>query len=148
MKKLIAVLLIALIYSCENEKIEVDSIVINANVYTVNDSFEKAEAFAVKDGKFLEIGSSQAMQDKYSSINIIDANGQTIVPGFIDAHCHFLGMGLNQQAVNLVGTKSFEEIIQRISDFQNEKNLDFITGRGWDQNNWEVKEFPNKALLD
>jgi hypothetical protein len=47
-----------------------------------------------------------------------------------------------------VGTKSFEEIIQRISDFQNEKNLDFITGRGWDQNNWEVKEFPNKALLD
>lgn len=148
MKKLIAILLIAFIYSCENEKIEVDSIVVNATIYTVNDSFEKAEAFAIKDGKFLEIGSSQAIQDKYASNNIIDANGQTIVPGFIDAHCHFLGMGLNQQAVDLVGTKSFEEIIQRISDFQNEKNLDFIIGRGWDQNNWEVKEFPNKTLLD
>src|SRR5690606_32190282 len=78
----------------------------------------------------------------------IDANGKTIVPGFIDAHCHFLGLGLNQQSVDLVGTKSFEEIVQRISEFQNEKNLDFIQGRGWDQKNWEVKEFPNKALLD
>src|SRR5690606_15905166 len=64
------------------------------------------------------------------------------------AHCHFLSLGLNQQTVDLVGTKSFEEIIQRITDFQNEKNLDFIQGRGWDQNNWEVKEFPNKSMLD
>ncbi|MBJ7879246.1 amidohydrolase [Gelidibacter salicanalis] len=148
MKKLVILLLIATIFSCENEKIEVDSIVINGNVYTVDDAFGKTEAFAIKDGKFLEIGSSKAIQDKFASENIIDANGQTIVPGFIDAHCHFLGMGLNQQSVNLVGTKSFEEIIERISSFQNEKNLDYILGRGWDQNNWEVKEFPNKALLD
>ncbi|TXE10525.1 amidohydrolase [Gelidibacter salicanalis] len=148
MKKLVLLLLIVTIFSCENEKVEVDSIVINANVYTVDDAFGKAEAFAVKDGKFLEIGSSEAIQEKYASANVIDANGQTIVPGFIDAHCHFLGMGLNQQSVDLVGTKSFEEIIERISTFQNEKNLDFILGRGWDQNHWEVKEFPNKALLD
>ncbi|WP_027124610.1 amidohydrolase [Gelidibacter mesophilus] len=148
MKKLLVLLYIALIFSCENEKIEVDSIVINGNIYTVNDDFDNAEAFVIKDGKFLEIGSSQAIQDKYASSTIIDANGKTIVPGFIDAHCHFLGLGLNQQSVDLVGTKSFEEIIQRISDFQNEKNLDFITGRGWDQNSWEVREFPNKALLD
>lgn len=148
MKKLVIFLLIATIFSCEDEKTEVDSIVINANIYTVDSNFDKAEAFAIKDGKFLEIGSSKAIQDKYASNNFIDANGQTIVPGFIDAHCHFLGMGLNQQSVDLVGTKSFEEIIQRISDFQNEKNLDFIKGRGWDQNHWEVKEFPNKELLD
>lgn len=138
----------ALMFSCESEKTEVDAIVINANIYTVNDDFDKAEAFAIKDGKFLEIGSSKAIQDKYASNNIIDVGGKTIVPGFIDAHCHFLGLGLNQQSVDLVGTKSFEEIIQRISEFQNEKNLDFIKGRGWDQNHWEVKEFPNKAMLD
>lgn len=148
MKKLLAFFLIATIFSCESEKTEVDSIVINANIYTVNSNFDKAEAFAVKDGKFLEVGSSKDIQEKYASNNVIDANGQTIVPGFIDAHCHFLGLGLNQQSVDLVGTKSFEEIIQRISDFQNEKNLDFIKGRGWDQNHWEVKEFPNKAMLD
>ena len=148
MKKLLSLIFLAFIFSCESEKTEVDTIVVNANIYTVNDNFDHAEAFAIKDGKFLEIGSSKAIQDKYTSINIIDANGKTIVPGFIDAHCHFLGLGLNQQSVDLVGTKSFEEIVQRISEFQNEKNLDFIQGRGWDQNNWEVKEFPNKALLD
>ncbi len=148
MKKLLVLLFIATIFSCESEKTEVDTIVINANVYTVNSEFDKAEAFAIKDGKFIEIGSSKAIQGKYASINVIDANGQTVVPGFIDAHCHFLGMGLNQQSVDLVGTKSFEEIVERISDFQNEKNVDFIKGRGWDQNHWVVKEFPNKAMLD
>jgi len=148
MKKLILLFVITIIFSCESEKTEVDAIIINANIYTVNDSFEKAEAFAIKDGKFLEIGSTKSIQEKYTSENIVDANGKTIVPGLIDAHCHFLGMGFNQQSVDLVGTKSFEEIIQRISDFQNERNLDYITGRGWDQNDWEVKEFPNKALLD
>lgn len=148
MKKLLAIALIATVFSCESEKTEVDSIVINGNIYTVNSNFDKAEAFAIKDGKFLDIGSSKAIQDKYASNNVIDANGQTIVPGFIDAHCHFLSLGLNQQTVDLVGTKSFEEIIQRITDFQNEKNLDFIQGRGWDQNNWPVKEFPNKSMLD
>ncbi|MGV8815504.1 MAG: amidohydrolase [Gelidibacter sp.] len=148
MKKLFVFFLITTIFSCKNEKIKVDSIVINANVYTVNSNFDKAEAFAIKDGKFLEVGTSKKIQDKYTSKNVIDAKGQTVVPGFIDAHCHFLGLGLNQQSVDLVGTKSFEEIIQRISDFQNEKNVDFIKGRGWDQNHWAVKEFPNKAMLD
>lgn len=148
MKKLSIFLLLVILLSCENEKTEVDSIVINANIYTVNANFDKAEAFAIKEGKFLEIGSSKDIQDKFTSDQIVDANGKTVVPGFIDAHCHFLGLGLNQQSVDLVGTKSFEEIVQRISDFQNEKNLDFIKGRGWDQNNWEVKEFPNKLLLD
>ncbi|MEO8773831.1 MAG: amidohydrolase [Gelidibacter sp.] len=148
MKKLLVFFLIATIFSCESEKTEVDTLVINANIYTVNSDFDKAEAFAIRDGKFIEVGSSKAIQDKYASNNVIDAKGQTVVPGFIDAHCHFLGMGLNQQSVDLVGTKSFEEIIQRVSDFQNEKNVDFIKGRGWDQNHWEVKEFPNKAMLD
>lgn len=148
MRRLFTLLVLATIFSCEKDKTEVDAILINANVYTVNDSFGKAEAFAIKDGKFVEVGNSQTIQDKFTAGHIIDAEGQTVVPGFIDAHCHFLGLGLNQQSVDLVDTKSFEEIVQRISDFQNEKNLDFIKGRGWDQNNWETKEFPNKQLLD
>jgi len=147
MKKL-SILIIAIItFSCEKKE-EVDSIIINANVYTVNDNFDKAEAFAIKEGKIIDVGTSIEIQSKYAPTFINDAKGKTIVPGFIDAHCHFLGLGLQQQKVDLTGTNSFDEVVQRIVDFQKEKNVPYITGRGWDQNDWEVKEFPTKEKLD
>jgi len=148
MKKLSILLLLILSYSCAKEQQTVDSIVVNANIYTVDDDFSKAEAFAIKDGKFLDIGTSEDIKSRYVSETLIDAQGKTITPGLIDAHCHFLGLGFNQQAVDLVGTKSYEEVVQRVLDFQNRNELSFIMGRGWDQNDWEVKEFPKKTLLD
>jgi predicted amidohydrolase YtcJ len=147
MKYILSFLIIASFFSCQKEKIQVDSIVINANIYTVNEAFDKAEAFAVKDRKFIAIGTSEDIQNSYTSENIIDVKGQTILPGLIDAHCHFLGLGFNQQAVDLVGTKSFDEVVNRVIDFQNKNNLEYIVGRGWDQNDWEEKEFPNNILL-
>ena len=148
MKNLVFLFVLISFFSCKKiEKIQVDSIVINANVYTVNASFDKAQAFAIKDGKFLDIGRNSDIQAKYETHTIIDAEGQTIVPGFIDAHCHFLGLGLNQQSVNLVGTKSFEEVVDSVVAFQERNKLDYITGRGWDQNDWLVKEFPTKNCL-
>lgn len=147
MKHFIYLLIVASFFSCQKEKEQVDSIIINANIYTVNETFEKAEAFAIKDGKFIAVGTSKDIQNSYASENIIDVKGQTILPGLIDAHCHFLGLGFNQQAVNLVGTKSFDEVVNRVIDFQNKNKLDYIVGRGWDQNDWEVKEFPNNVLL-
>ena len=57
-------------------------------------------------------------------------------------------MGLNQQVVDLVGTKSFQEIVDKVVAFQKENPSNFIQGRGWDQNDWEVKEFPTKDKLD
>ncbi|MCK8480111.1 amidohydrolase [Psychroserpens algicola] len=148
MKKLIILLSLAFIVSCSQEQKHVDSIIINANVYTVNDDFAKAEAFAISNGKFVAVGSTDEMTSKYTSDTIIDVEGKTIVPGFIDAHCHFLGLGLDQQDVDLVGTKSFEDVVKRVLDFQNKKQQDYIVGRGWDQNDWEDKAFPNKKLLD
>jgi predicted amidohydrolase YtcJ len=147
MKNLLSLLIIASIFSCQKEKQQVDSIIINANIYTVNESFDKAEAFAIKDGKFLEVGTTKSIQDSYTSDIVIDAKGQTVLPGLIDAHCHFLGLGFNQQAVDLVGTKSFDEVVNRVIDFQNKNNLDYIVGRGWDQNDWKEKEFPDNVLL-
>ena len=135
-----------LLFSCQKEK--VDLIVFNANTYTVNNNFDKATSFAVNNGKFVAIGSSEDIQNKYQSENTINANEKTIVPGLIDAHCHFYRMGLQQQKVNLEGTKSYDEVLQKIVDFQKEKNVAFITGRGWDQNDWKIKEFPTKEKLD
>ena len=125
-----------------------DTIVLNANIYTVNNSFEKAEAFAIKNGKFIAIGTSEEIQKKYTSENLVDAKKQTIVPGLIDAHCHFYGLGLQQQKVDLRGTKSYDEVLQKLVSFQKEKGSTFITGRGWDQNDWKIKEFPTKEKLD
>jgi predicted amidohydrolase YtcJ len=148
MKYLISSLILTLILISCTKKIQVDTIIIGANVYTVNDEFSKAEAFAIKDGKIIDVGTSVEMQLKYAATYVNDVKGKTIVPGFIDAHCHFYGLGLQQQKVDLEGTKSFEEVIERIVDFQKEKNVAYITGRGWDQNDWKVKEFPSKEKLD
>lgn len=148
MKKLIIVATIFTFLSCNNNKIEVDSIVINANVYTVDSDFAKAEAFAIKDGKFQAIGSTSEIQKSFSAKEIIDAKGETVVPGLIDAHCHFYGLGLNKQTVNLVGTTSFDDVMKRVIAFQEKKNTSFIIGRGWDQNDWEDKTYPDKTLLD
>lgn len=148
MRKLLSILILITIFACETDKQQADLIVSNANIYTVDNKFNKAEAFAVKNGKIIAVGSSSEIQNKYTSVDTINANGKTILPGFIDAHCHFLGLGFNQQAVDLVGTKSFEAMIKRVLDFQNERNNEFIFGRGWDQNLWEDKAFPNKTLLD
>lgn len=147
MKKTILALLLIAGISC-TKKENADTIVINANIYTVNNNFDKAEAFAIKDGKIVAVGTSQEIQAKYAATYVNDAKGKTIVPGFIDAHCHFFGLGLQQQKVDLTDTKSFDEVIQRIVDFQKENNAAYITGRGWDQNDWEVKEYPTKDKLD
>jgi predicted amidohydrolase YtcJ len=147
MKKLLILGIVILTFSC-SKKEEVDTIVINATIYTVNENFEKAEAFAIKEGKIIAVGTSLEIQSKFAPTYINDVKGKTIVPGFIDAHCHFFGLGLQQQKVDLTGTKSFDEVIERIVDFQKEKNVAYITGRGWDQNDWAIKEFPTKEKLD
>ncbi|MEX2349503.1 MAG: amidohydrolase [Flavobacteriaceae bacterium] len=133
--------------SC-GKKHNADIIVVNANIYTVDNDFSKVEAFAVLNGKIIETGTTSLIQDKYEADETYNLSGKTVVPGFIDAHAHFYGLGLNQKVVDLVGAESYEEMVNRVVEFQDEKKLDFIEGRGWNQNLWEVKEFPNKQKLD
>ena len=148
MKNTILPLLLLLFISACNQQQKVDLLFINANVYTVNDSQKKASAFAIKDGKFIAIGNTQNLIEEYSATKVINANQKPIFPGLIDAHCHFLGMGLVAQKIRLEGTKSYDEVLDKLITFQKEKQLAFITGRGWDQNDWEVKEYPTKEKLD
>lgn len=148
MKKLALLFLISIVFFACKKQEKADLIVINANAYTVNSTFDNAEAFAIKNGKFTAIGTTKEIQNSFQSDNIIDAKNQTIVPGLIDAHCHFYRMGLQQQKVSLEGTKSYDEVLEKLVAFQKEKNVTFITGRGWDQNDWDIKEFPTKEKLD
>ncbi len=102
------ILSFGIFFACnENEKEAADLLVINANVYTVDDAFSTAEAFVVKDGKFVAVGTSAELQEKYNAAEVYDAEGKTILPGLIDAHAHFYGLGTNMQAVDLTGTTSF-----------------------------------------
>ena len=144
-----AFLILLLLQSCSfSGKEQAELIVINGNIYTVNGNFEKAQAFAVKNGRFLAVGTNEEILKKYESKNLIDAKNQTILPGLIDAHCHFFGLGLAMQNLDLDGTRSYHEIVEKISAYQKEKNTEVILGRGWDQNDWDEKVFPTKDTLD
>ncbi len=137
-----------LLFSCAKKE-QADLIVHNAVVYTVDSSFTVAEAFAVKDGRFLAIGSSSEILKSYRSTQILDAEGRPIYPGFIDAHCHFLRYGLGLQQADLTGTQSFAEAVERLSAHRRKYPVaEWIIGRGWDQNDWPVKQFPDRDTLD
>ena len=146
--KNIAIVLILIFISCEEPKEKADLIVINANIYTVDQEFSKANALAVRDGKFLAIETDSILLATYDADLVIDVEGKTIVPGLIDAHCHFYELGLTEQLVDLNGTKSFEEILKRIKEYTDKNKPQLIRGRGWDQNDWEVMEFPTRRQLD
>lgn len=141
-------MIILFIISCSMQKQEADLIVINAKVYSVNQNFDIAQSFAVRENKFIAVGSNEEIQAKYSSDKIIDLKGKTVYPGFYDAHCHFYGYGLSLQKAELAGTNSFDEIIEKVKEFANEHPTGWILGRGWDQNDWEIKEFPTNEKLN
>ena len=143
-KSYILIILSILNFSCNNE---VDLIIVNSEIYTANENNQIAKSIAVKDGKIIEV-SNENLVSKYEANEILDANGKTILPGFIDSHCHFYNLGLDQQVVDLRGTTSFEEIIERLiaSDLNNQS--DVILGRGWDQNDWDNKQFPVNTELN
>lgn len=125
-----------------------DLLIHNAKIYSVDNQFTLHEAMAVKDGKIIELGPNNQLKNRYDATIEIDAKLGAIYPGFIDAHCHFLWYGNTFFEVNLVGTKSWEEVVERTKEFADENNDLWITGRGWDQNDWTEKTFPTKAKLD
>ena len=136
------------IIGCKPKKEQVDLLVTNAKIYTVNDAFEIVEAVAIKEGKIIATGNSSELTEKYEAKETIDAKNQFVYPGFYDAHAHLYRLGITMQTVNLRDTKSYDEIVARVVAFQKEKKVSFIEGRGWDQNDWESKEFPSREKLD
>jgi predicted amidohydrolase YtcJ len=137
-----------ILISCNAQKQEADLILSNGKIYTVDADFSMAEAIAIKDHRIIAVGSTREITSAYEALEVRDLEGNYVYPGWIDAHCHFLGYGMNLSAVDVAGTSSVEEIIDMLKEYQKRNPGTWITGRGWDQNDWEVKEFPNKAMLD
>lgn len=129
-------------------KEKVDLLVKDAKVYTADDDFRVTGAFVVKDGKFLDTGSAEEMERKYEATEVISLKGKFIYPGWNDAHCHFLGYGLTLNQVDLAGTTGPEDVLERCRRFREKADPGWITGRGWDQNDWEEKVFPGLGMID
>lgn len=150
MKSIILLILSAvLILSCNDSKEKIDLLITNGIIYTCDSAFSITEAIAVNQGKILETGTTADLEKKYHAKETINANKQFIFPGFIDAHSHFLGYGLTLQQVNLVGTSSWDDVARKTKEYAKQHPDGWIIGNGWDQNDWENKNFPdNKALND
>jgi predicted amidohydrolase YtcJ len=127
-----------------------DLLVYNATIYTVDSSFSIAEAMVIKDGKIVATGKTADLEKEFDAKEKLDAVGKFIYPGFIDAHAHFVGYGNSLQRVNLVGTNSWDEVIERTKQFAtaNPPTGRWLLGRGWDQNDWEQKDFPDNTKLN
>lgn len=146
MKKFALYISIILLLSCQKK--EVDLIIHQAHIYTCDSLFSKHEAMAVKQGKIVEIGSSKMILAKYQSKDIRNVNGNFIYPGFHDAHAHFYGLGISRYEVPLYGSKNINEIIQRCKNFKRPLGQNFLCGRGWDQNLFPDKQYPERWQID
>ena len=141
-------IVIFLFLGCNYKSENVDLIIHNGQVYSDAGFNPRDQAMAIKDGKIIAIGAEQEILNKYSTEQIIDASKNYIYPSFYDAHCHFVGYAEGLNELDLVGTVSYAEILKKVIAYQEKNQSKFVIGRGWDQNDWEVKEFPTKKELD
>jgi predicted amidohydrolase YtcJ len=127
-----------------------DLIVHNAVVYTMADGQPAAEAFAVRDGRFVAVGASaHVLRSRGPSTRLLDAAGLTVVPGLQDAHGHVLGLGKPLQELDLRATRSFDAIVKKVRERASAVQPgEWIVGRGWDQNRWAVTDWPAPGPLD
>ena len=106
------------------------------------------EAMAIRDGKIIETGPERQILNKYSSEETIDAGGKEVYPGLTDAHGHILSYANQLLSADLVGSKSFDEVIVSVEKYQSRKQRKFVIGRGWDQSLWQSSEFPTNEKLN
>ena len=135
-------------FGCAKEN--ADRIFINTSIYTLDPANETANSIAVKNGRILFVGDEEKSYE-YSNENtqILDLKGKTLIPGLADAHAHIGGTGKFLQTLNFHGTTSASEIISMVrSAVSRTPPGEWIEGRGWDQNDWQVKKFPTSELLD
>ena len=148
MSRISVILIISsgLFFSCGNK---VDTIIHSATIYTVDEENSVAQAMAIDNGIIIAVGTDDEILNQYTARGELDAKGLPIYPGFIDSHAHFLALGLLQNQLDLTNSKSFDEMIEMLKAYKEANpELQIIQGRGWDQNDWPLKELPTRHVLD
>ncbi len=143
-----SILIAFLIGSCSMKP--ADMIIQNAKIITMDSDYPAAEALAIQDNKIMAIGSNLVI-DKYRTkkTTVIDAHGKLVIPGFIDAHCHFAAGGKSLRTLSFRGIDSISKIQHMIADKVKElPQGNVIFGRNYDHTLFSSGEFPNKKHLD
>ena len=140
--------IVMLLTACNSGKTTVDLIIRNAVIYTADSAFTLYTTMAVDRGKVVALGNDITINEVYQSDSVYDAGGKAVYPGFIDPHSHFYGYALMHQYADLTRAKSLEDMISIVAKHQEVAQSEWITGRGWDQNNWPGQQFPDNKLLN
>lgn len=124
-------------------------IVYNARIYTVDRKNPRAQAMAIRQGRIVAVGNERAvMAYRGSKTRLIDLEGRTVVPGFVDAHGHVASFARSMERVDLRGTKTYEEMIERVRKRARETAPGrWILGRGWNHEHWKVARLPHHRAL-
>jgi len=120
----------------------------NGKIFTADSAGTIVEAIAINGDRVVALGTTADIKNRYSASQMIDLKGRFVTPGFNDAHSHFANGGVDKLNVDLVGSKSLDEIRTRLAArIKNAKPGEWIVGRGWDHTLWG-KEFPHREDLD
>ena len=102
-----------------------------------------ARVYAVSTTEFVKDA-----EGNLQAVRVVDVEGRTVIPGMVDAHAHFNNLAKKLRSVDLVGTKSYDEVIARVVErARTTPKGSWIIGRGWDQNAWGNTNFPTHEAL-
>ena len=132
----------------QSQKIPADKLFYHARIYTVNARFDRADAIVCSAGRILFVGKLKDAKARFAPAEEVDLKGKFVYPGFIDAHCHFVGYARFKAFADLTGATSWKETLDRTEAHAARHPYGWIMGRGWDQNLWQGKAFPTRKLLD
>jgi predicted amidohydrolase YtcJ len=128
--------------------VEVDLIIHNAKIHSMDEEDHIYESIAIQDGKIVELGPERQILNKYRAKEYVDAQGKEVYPGFTDAHGHLFSLVEQKLTADLTGSKSMQEVLVRLEKHKSRTGKSFIVGRGWDQSLWENSELPSNELLN
>jgi len=132
-----------------------DLVIVNANIYTAAPvppampQRPEARALAVRGSHIVAIGESDIVRQYVGPrTRVVDLGGRTVLPGLIDSHGHMLGFGTRLSDVDVVGTTSYDDVIERVAERAKSVPAgEWTLGRGWDQNDWPETAMPHHAAL-
>lgn len=122
-----------------------DLVLMNGKILTVDELKTEATAIAVKGDTILAVGSDKEINRHITNATeVIDLQGRLAVPGLIEGHGHFTGVGQAQLTLNLMNVNNWDEIVTKVADaVQKAQPGEWIFGRGWHQEKWDTTPSPN-----